>query len=107
MASQETIQTIRQIVANEGGGSLPDQSGNTGKFLYTDGTDTSWQDHPVPNIGEVLTAGTDAGGLGINNMGYITFNPSVTSQLYMRSPDGTPWIVQIANDGTLSIVEDT
>ena len=32
-----------------GGGSLPTQTGNAGKFLYTDGTDASWSDKPLVN----------------------------------------------------------
>ena len=31
------------------GGSLPSQTGNTGKFLTTDGTDASWSDKPLVN----------------------------------------------------------
>lgn len=47
-----------------GGSALPDQTGNTGKFLTTDGTDASWGD-PLPsqtgNTGKFLTTnGTDA-----------------------------------------------
>lgn len=32
-----------------GGSSLPDQTGNAGKFLTTDGTDASWSDKPLTN----------------------------------------------------------
>lgn len=32
-----------------GGGGLPDQTGQSGKFLTTDGTDASWSDKPLVN----------------------------------------------------------
>lgn len=43
---------------------LPLQTGNSGKFLTTDGTDASWADVPSRNIGEVVVSTiplTDAG----------------------------------------------
>lgn len=39
------------IDVDAGGGSLPSQTGNAGKFLTTDGTDASWSDKPLVNIG--------------------------------------------------------
>lgn len=40
-----------QVNVQEGGGgaSLPDQAGNAGKFLTTDGTTASWSDKPLVN----------------------------------------------------------
>jgi hypothetical protein len=35
--------------AGGGGGGLPSQTGNAGKFLTTDGTDASWSDKPLVN----------------------------------------------------------
>lgn len=40
--------TAVQVQAG-GGGSLPSQTGNAGKFLTTDGTDASWSDKPLIN----------------------------------------------------------
>ena len=39
------------VLAGEGGGGggLPSQTGNAGKFLTTDGTDASWSDKPLVN----------------------------------------------------------
>lgn len=40
--------TAVQVQASSGGG-LPSQTGNSGKFLTTDGTDASWSDKPFVN----------------------------------------------------------
>lgn len=37
-----------EVQASSGG--LPDQTGQSGKFLTTDGTDTSWSDKPLVNL---------------------------------------------------------
>ncbi len=37
------------VQVQAGGGSLPSQTGNAGKFLTTDGTDASWSDKPLVN----------------------------------------------------------
>ena len=44
--------------------SLPSQTGKAGKFLQTDGTDASWESAPFRNIGEIVASTiplTDAG----------------------------------------------
>jgi hypothetical protein len=38
-----------EVQAGGGGGGLPSQTGNAGKFLTTDGTDASWSDKPLTN----------------------------------------------------------
>ena len=38
-----------QVEVQPAGSSLPDQTGNAGKFLTTDGTDASWSDKPLVN----------------------------------------------------------
>lgn len=38
-----------------GGSSLPSQTGNSGKFLTTDGTDASWSDKPIVNTSDYKT----------------------------------------------------
>ena len=38
-----------QVNVMPAGSSLPDQTGNSGKFLTTDGTDASWSDKPLVN----------------------------------------------------------
>ena len=45
------------VWANAGGGSLPSQTGNAGKFLTTDGADASWSALSIPTI--TYDAGTE------------------------------------------------
>lgn len=45
--NQSSNQTIELDAGGGGGSSLPDQTGNAGKFLSTDGTDASWDDLPI------------------------------------------------------------
>ena len=47
------------------GSSLPSQSGNSGKFLTTDGTDASWSDKPLVNLSTVSTS-IYAGSMGVS-----------------------------------------
>lgn len=82
MPDQQTINTIRQLIAR----------------AMAEG---------VPTLDEVLTLDSDGGGNGISNITAVSFTGGMTNFLYMHSPDGTPWIVTIANDGTLSVVEDS
>jgi hypothetical protein len=46
------------LVGGEGGGGtgLPDQTGQSGKFLTTDGTDASWSDKPLVNKSTASTS---------------------------------------------------
>lgn len=48
----------------EAGSGLPDQTGNAGKFLTTDGTDASWSDKPLVNTStrtnSIVVGGTDS-----------------------------------------------
>jgi len=49
---------VEQLIAESGGGSsLPDQTGNAGKFLGTDGTDATWES--IPGGGDMLAATYD------------------------------------------------
>ena len=57
---KQRVVMIADIAGGGGSGSsLPDQTGNAGKFLTTDGTDASWSDKPLVN------KATKAGGIGI------------------------------------------
>ena len=62
-----------EVQASSGGG-LPDQTGQSGKFLTTDGTDASWSDKPlVNNATSPLFPDTCLSILGQNNQqGYVT-----------------------------------
>lgn len=46
---QRVILTADIGGGGSGGGGLPDQTGQSGKFLTTDGTDASWSDTPLVN----------------------------------------------------------
>jgi hypothetical protein len=45
-----------EVQASSGGGGLPSQTGNAGKFLITDGTDASWSDKPLVNNATINTS---------------------------------------------------
>lgn len=47
---------LTAVLAGGGGSSLPDQTGNSGKFLTTDGTDASWASIPVIQVSTMPTA---------------------------------------------------
>jgi hypothetical protein len=51
---------VEQLIAESGGGSsLPDQTGNAGKFLGTDGTDASWETVSAGTVDVVSNVATD------------------------------------------------
>ena len=49
----------KSLVFQESGSSLPDQSGNNGKFLSTDGTDASWETVSAGSVDVVSNVATD------------------------------------------------
>lgn len=53
-----------------GGGSLPSQTGNAGKFLTTDGTDASWSDKPLVNNDTALLDGLTIGSTNTTSSAY-------------------------------------
>ncbi|CAL2089398.1 conserved exported protein of unknown function [Tenacibaculum sp. 190524A02b] len=59
---------------------LPDQTGNTGKVLSTNGTATSWTTPTTPSLSTVLTESNDAGGKSITNVNKLGVGtPTVNS----------------------------
>ena len=52
-------------------GTLPDQTGNSGKFLTTDGTDASWSDKPLVN------GATNTGALAIGNTASSNYSVAI------------------------------
>lgn len=76
-----------QWLATKGGegGSLPDQTGHSGEFLTTDGTDASWAAAPVTSVnsktGVVVLSASDVGAL----------------------PDST--VIPTVNDATITITQ--
>lgn len=83
------------VLAGEGGGgsSLPDQTGQSGKFLTTDGTDASWSNKPLVNtatatnsltiLGNANTTKKDSINIGynssVNNFGDIAIGVDSTA----------------------------
>ena len=59
-----------------GGTTLPNQSGNTGKFLTTDGTNLSWGG--MAGSGTVTSVGSNGGGLGFSLTGTVTSTGNIT-----------------------------
>jgi len=82
-------QTLIQQASDSGGGaSLPDQTGNAGKFLTTDGTDASWADVTAGvgvasvngETGVVVLTASDVGAYpDTNPLGFTTNTGTVTS----------------------------
>jgi hypothetical protein len=65
-----------QITANLAFNALaPSQTGNTGKYLTTDGTDTSWATNPLGTVTSVSGAGTVN---GLTLTGTVTTSGSLT-----------------------------
>jgi hypothetical protein len=65
-----------QITANAAFNALaPSQTGNTGKYLTTNGTDTSWATNPLGTVTSVSGAGTVS---GISLSGTVTTTGSLT-----------------------------
>ena len=80
---------IYTALQNAGGGSLPTQSGNSGKFLTTDGTDPSWADTPEEVFIATYNTTTYADVLAAYNAGKTLFvkNGSYTAPLATYSSD--------------------
>jgi hypothetical protein len=58
-----SVSTVLRLIAeNGGGGGLPDQTGNSGRFLTTNGTDPSWA--AIPGGGNMLTSVYDPNTVG-------------------------------------------
>ena len=56
----------------------PSQTGNTGKYLTTDGTDTSWSTNPLGTVTSI-TAGTGLTGGTITTSGTIAIDSTVAT----------------------------
>jgi hypothetical protein len=68
-----------QITANLAFNALaPSQTGNTGKYLTTDGTDTSWSTNPLGTVTSI-TAGTGLTGGTITTSGTIAIDSTVAT----------------------------
>ena len=78
-----TYAWVRQDVQPQPAKELPSQTGNTGKFLTTDGTNASWSDKPLTNNttrpGSVAIIGSSQGNysVGIGTGAQSTGNSSV------------------------------
>lgn len=68
-----------------GGSSLPDQTGNSGKFLTTDGTDASWSDKPLVNTATGWASLTIGGNVAYNGRATNVGDGSTASGGYCSS----------------------
>ena len=94
------------------GYALPTQTGNSGKFLTTDGTDESWGEITVPASGlttntrqAVTSAATTAIDIDSGQVVDLTMAANITTLSFSNVPaSGTPILVKIvvknASDGT-------
>ena len=100
--------TKRVVIVGGGGGgsSLPDQTGQSGKFLTTDGTDASWSDKAVVNNATgnySIAIGTDSVceannsvAIGERTRSVGSYNFSVGSMAGNSSSSGQAGQMQIA-----------
>lgn len=83
------------IALDAGGSGLPDQTGNAGKFLTTDGTDASWSDKPLVNTATgtnaltiLGTASTKPYSLNIGYQSSVSSNNGVAIGYHATSSGG-------------------
>ena len=102
------------------GDAFPDQSGNVGKFLTTDGSDVSWATvdalpSQTGNAGKFLTTdGTDASWMELPSTTFasgdavvtLPENPSV-GQVYQYVGTGTAWTINANTGQTIRNLSDT
>ena len=82
-----------------GGSSLPDQTGHSGEFLTTDGTDASWSDKPLVNTADSTGS---LGILGSTSRG----NTTATAVGYNASCSGGD-TTALGNGATASVRDST
>lgn len=80
---------------------LPSQTGNSGKFLTTDGTDASWSDKPLVNSTTDSSSGTGKS-LYIQATQGLTLNNGKTYAVLVGSANANP-----GNNGTVIGIEAT
>lgn len=109
--AESTSYAWTQIDVQPAGSSLPDQTGQSGKFLTTDGTDASWSDNLTKvNTTVTLAAANWSGNAqtvsvtGITATGVVFVNPDPTDQADYTSA-GIICSAQAA--GTLTFTCDT
>lgn len=72
---QRVILTADITGGGGGGSGLPDQTGHSGEFLTTDGTDASWSDKPlVNNVNGIYSIALASGATASNNGSAIGYN---------------------------------
>ena len=80
-----------------GGGSLPSQTGQSGKFLTTDGTDASWSDKPLVNTA------TGSNSLGVLSSSTASNSVSIGSGVTTANYGPVVVIGKSANGGQESV----
>lgn len=87
-----------------GGSSLPSQTGNSGKFLTTDGTDASWATVSVPTVNDSTITITQGG----VTKGTFTTNQASASTIALDAGGGSSDVMQSIDAtkvGTLTITD--
>lgn len=99
-----TQKAVKAHVANASFNSaLPDQTGNAGKFVTTDGTDASWGTIPAPIPPSIIrSARTSNTMLDVNDsMKFIDITSGTFTQTFdAASTLGSGWYCYIRNSGT-------
>jgi hypothetical protein len=88
--------TVAQLFA----AGLPNQSGNSGKFLTTNGTDPSWSNNPLGTVTQVQGTGTIN---GITLTGNVTSNGNLTlggALSGVNLATQTTGVLSVTNGGT-------
>lgn len=111
---------VRTVGGSGGGDSLPDQTGNAGKFLTTDGTTASWSDKAIVNtatgtnavtIGGTATDKSEAVNIGVGSqanasgciaIGRNTVNDGVGVVIGQRASAGQLGRIAIGYDAKAS-----
>jgi len=112
--------TITDGVISASGDAFPDQSGNAGKYLSTDGTDVSWTAvDALPsqdgNAGKFLTTdGTDASWMELPSTTFASGDAVVTlpenpsaGQVYQYVGTGVAWTINANTGQTIRSLGDT
>lgn len=97
-----------------GGSSLPDQTGHSGEFLTTDGTDASWSDKPLVNTAtgdkSLTIGGTAATQQYSTNVGIESKTPSATegaATAVGAKAEATGWYSTAVGSEALATKRDT
>lgn len=100
-----SFQAMAGIIINPGGGSsLPDQTGNSGKFLTTNGTVASWAtvtagdvSGPASSTANAFATFSGTGGKTLQSTSTMTLNPTTGVISYAPAASGSLFLYNMAN----------